>query len=194
MDEMLVWTAYHEAGHAVRAWWLRRPPGEVRIDRERPGDGFCEVRSWSITLLRCGAPVTWATLLDDMTIWLAGPLAEARHRRLRLRGLLDPTGSADAARAWEALTLWDQARHGCTDATDLSMHFLQEATKRLLRRPKAGRAVEALAAALLEESALKDEDAERIIAAAYGRQGFPRHWRWPAKWSTPDGGCPVAAG
>jgi hypothetical protein len=168
--------------------------GEVRIDPERPGDGFCEGRSCSIILLRCGAAVTWATVQDDVTIWLAGPLAEARHRRLRLRGLPDPTGSVDVARAWEALTLWIQARYGRADVTDFAFSLLQQATQRFLRRPKAWRAVEALAAALLEENVLQGEEAERIIDAAYGRHGFPRHWRCPVEWSTPDGGFHVAAG
>lgn len=177
MDEKLIWTAYHEAGHAVQSWWLRRGLGEVRIDRERPGDGFCEGRSWSIILLNCGAPVTWATVQNDVTILLAGPLAEARHRRLRLRGLLDPTGSADVAQAWEALTLWDQARHGRTDATAFRFSLVQQATQRFLRRPKAWRAVEALARTLLEDGALQGEDAGRIIEVAYGRYGLPRHLR-----------------
>ena len=194
MDEMLVNTAYHEAGHAVRTWWLRRALGEVWISQERPGDGFCGSRSCSITLLRCGGPVTWATVQDDVTIWLAGPLAEARHRRLRLRGLLDPTGSADVARAWEALTLWNQTRYGRADVTDFAVSLLQQATQRFLGRPKAWRAVEALARTLLEDGALQGEDAERIIEAAYGRYGFPRYWRQPAELSTPVAGWPDAVG
>jgi hypothetical protein len=192
MDEKLIWTAYHEAGHAVQSWWLRRPLEEVRISQERPGDGFSGSPPCAMPLLRWGAPVTWAMVQGDVTIWLAGPLAEARHRRLR--GGLLASGSADLTMAWEALTLWHQGRYGRTDAADLAMHFLQQATKRFLRRPKAWRAVEALAAALLEENVLQGEEAERIIDAAYGRHGFPRHWRWPVEWSTPDGGFPVAAG
>jgi hypothetical protein len=106
VQEMLAITAYHEAGHAVRTWWLRRLIDEVRIDRDHPGDGWCGGQLWSRVLVRSGGPVRWSSIEEDVSVKFAGPLAEARYRRLRLRGPLAPQGCEDVAWAWEVVTLW----------------------------------------------------------------------------------------
>jgi hypothetical protein len=185
MHEMVVHTAYHEAGHAVRTWWLRRGLDEVWIDQDHPGEGFCESQTTARQMLRAGVPVNSVHMRDDVSICLAGPLAEMRYRRIPLRGTLAPTGNADLSYAWEVVTLWEQARYGHADDIGLGLFLIQRDTKRFLRRPKAWRAVEAVAAALLMHGHLGGEEAEQIIEAAYGRYGFPRHWRQPFEWSDP---------
>jgi hypothetical protein len=185
MHEMLAVAAYHEAGHAVRMWWLQRELVEVEIDLERPGAGFCTAPSLTRGLLQFGAPVSWVRVHDDITCCQAGPLAELRYRRSRVNGLLAPEGSEDAARAWEVLNLWEQARNGHAAHTGLMLSLIQQATLKFVQRPKTWKAVEALASALLDQGHLAGEDAERIIREAYGRRGVPLHWREPARWSDP---------
>jgi hypothetical protein len=180
--------AYHEGGHAVRAWWLRRPLNGVSINLTRPGEGFCGVESRSRVLLAMGVPVSSTVVADDVSISLAGPLAEARYRGFRLRGLLDPSGSDDAREAWETVACWQQAKDEAiiaAEQTNCLFYLLQHETRRFLSRPKAWRAVEALARALLEHGTLAGEEAMRIIERAYGRHGIPPHWRYLPEWRPP---------
>jgi hypothetical protein len=184
MQPIIVWTTYHEAGHAVRAWWLQRDLDGVSIDHSRPGEGRCYgVQCCSHALLLAGAPVNANQLEDDISIDLAGPLAEARYRRVRIQGLFDPTGMQDVALAWETAKLWTQATGSTAESADVLLWLMQQATQRFLQRSKAWRAVEALATALLEHASLEGEEAAQIIAEAYGRRGFPQHWRQPVTWS-----------
>jgi hypothetical protein len=136
-------------------------------------------------MLIAGVPVSSVNMRDDVSICLAGPLAEMRYRDLRLRGLLARTGSADLSYAWEVVTLWDQARYGHADHADLGLFLIQRDTQRFLQRPKAWRAVEALAAALLAQGHLGGEDAEQMIQEAYGQSRIPPHWGQPFEWSDP---------
>jgi hypothetical protein len=186
MHEMVASIAHHEAGHAVRAWWLHVELIRVCIDREKSGSGFCERQNGTRRMLAAGAPVSSISVEDEASICLAGTVAEARYQRFRLRGTLSPEGSQDGANAWEVLTRWQQARYGQADGIDLWLWLIQQRVQRFLRSPKAWRAVEALATALLAHGHLVGEDAKRIITGAYGRRGVPSHWRQPFEWSDPS--------
>jgi hypothetical protein len=182
---MEVYAGVQEAGHAVRAWWLQVELIRVCVDRETTGAGFCERQSGTLMMLAAVLPVSSISMEDEARICLAGPVAEARYQRLRLRGPLAPEGSEDAANAWEVLTRWHQASYGHADGIGLCLWLIQQNVQRFLRSPKAWRAVEALATALLAHGHLVGEDAERIIKGAYGRRGIPPHWRQPFEWSDP---------
>jgi hypothetical protein len=83
-------TAYHEAGHAVAAWWLGHPPKQVTI---APGDGY-EGRAQHASPFRNMSSDVSPAWTDPesvegvrmmrrfdhaIIITLAGPLAQKRH-------------------------------------------------------------------------------------------------------------------
>src|SRR5262249_597158 len=75
------------------------------------GGGFCGGRCEAGAGVGMGICVSSPAVEDTISIFLAGPLAEARYRRFRIGGIFAPT-SQDTAKAWEVATRWEQAKDG----------------------------------------------------------------------------------
>jgi hypothetical protein len=174
------WVAYHEAGHAVFAWWYDQALEVASIEGDT---GWVEV---------CQTPdpytpeiLSQMCLMDgperrervgeaveaDVAVILAGSLAELHYRGIQLTGLL--AGDGDPTQAWELLAAWGRAQRGVPIPRHLIMEIygvFLEVVIGYLHRPKIWRAVEALAQALLKEGTLDGEEASAIISRAYGQR------------------------
>ena len=190
-------TAYHAAGHALSAWYWRRPLETVRLEASAPDDGRCGTYgTWPPELLQ-HAPCTpmpphqqqaLALSVDvEVGILLAGPLAEAcvQHKRLPRR----LTGTDDHRRAL-ALVQASLTAVGHPAEDDTCRRYVvgvQRTVVRFVRYANAWRAISACADALLQHGTLEGPELHDLLAHAYGRRQFPRRW-WRALTTRTDDG------
>jgi len=157
-------TAYHEAGHAVAAFMLRRGISYVTIEADKDSLGSCKhprgIREFStldvaaIVDLRLRAKVE-----REIMILFAGDIAERqfRHRRRQVRGSWADYGYA--------VDLADYVTTGDNEL-ELYLDWLYGRTENLITRIDVWPAIEALATALLEDKRIGQRRARRIIQAA----------------------------
>src|SRR5262245_31573474 len=141
-------TAYHEAGHAVAALVLDRPVVKVSIQPDRDKLGIC---AFGKAVFRPSED--W--LEKEVLIALAGLAAEARH-----------TGEYDRAAAGRDLLyarrLSLQRAGNERQAERLEKRLLSKA-EHLLDRPGHWRAVERIAAELLEVREMSGRQARHLF-------------------------------
>ncbi|MGL4961970.1 MAG: hypothetical protein ACRC67_12110 [Inquilinus sp.] len=182
--------AIHEAGHAVMCLlvgnWIRE--GGITVDMTvDPVDatpdiilGRCDIRAEALPTLDFAqwaykeGGLVWEAykrqVRFDVLTNFAGPVAEARHAKRQIRGVLlpDPADdTTDMSRAWRLMRILSQAEG--RDPTDEMLCFHawcpQNETKKVIRRPRVWSAIRAIAAALLAGGGhLSGDDAEKIVA------------------------------
>ena len=151
-------TAYHEAGHAFMAVYLGARVRSVTIepDRDDGPDRFGDTQiEWN------RGQLSDAEFFEkSLLVALAGPVAEAIHRREPYHPGLVPEWAADWRAAWEAaagLFLQEPAR----------LRYLEQATVRLYRLLNHDQNWAALAAIvdnLLAHDRLEGEEIDDIVA------------------------------
>jgi hypothetical protein len=153
-------TAYHEAGHAVAAFALRRAVKHLSIVSDTESNGRVVNHKLPDTFHPDyeDDARTRAFIEREIMIFLAGGVALQKfqgHRR-RLGDCQDQRGAVDLA------------NHVCGDP-DESLAFiawLRERTRLLLNQPWHWRAVEDIARTLVEHKELTGRRARRIFQAA----------------------------
>jgi Peptidase family M41 len=154
-------TAYHEAGHAVAAYVVRRGVMKVSIAPDDTSLGRVHCQRWG-EKFRPDAEVTSRTrarLEAGITVCLAGPEAErAFLGRRTIRGL----ESSDLHKACNLASYLS----GDPDVDGAYVYWLQLCTRSLLARPDNWAGVVALAAALLESPEISGRRSRQIIHEA----------------------------
>lgn len=143
--------AYHEAGHAVVAVRLNHRLGRVTIRPDRDGPVLGRARVEALDR-------RWGT---DPTIVLAGYCAEKRHAPSThwLGGSQDDIGEADRALDRLCGPTTDDNRDAKADL----WRAWERGALEIVKDPDVWRAIEALAAALLEKKTLSGRAAKAII-------------------------------
>ncbi len=168
--------AYHEAGHAVAALLLGIEIEEVRIDRNRPGNGTTIYRTgpslWEgYRMPKSAAPSRLACALSRRqrvaVFFLAGPLAEAKRLGVPLRSL-------DASGDFEYIHVLMRGSDACQHGEVLpgAEHFFDTAVRRtrgILGQPSTWRAVTEVARELLMWGRLSGDDL--AVTAQWARAG-----------------------
>jgi hypothetical protein len=173
-------TAHHEAGHAVMMWWHGHSFDSVSICLDRPGVGRVQCRSVLANipqqeLWRQGV-ATEARLaqkiMQEVEWSLAGPLAEARY-------VAEPIAPALGAfdDVYEAIELLGRLKQVEVGRSRLApkeikeiyrdLKLAQERIEAHFGRPSMWRAVETLAAALVNVGSLSGLQAGEIIRKGY---------------------------
>jgi len=154
-------TAYHEAGHAVAASFLRRGFRRVTII---PGEGFLgqlvttpPPRSLHPDYETDARTELW--LRREITIYLAGPVAEKLHTG---RGNWKIGGSKDLH---GAVGLASYIIHD--DEIGIYLDWLTLYTTNMLKRPDRWPIVQALAAELLERRVIGAKRARALMREAW---------------------------
>ena len=140
-------TAYHEAGHAVAALALDRPVVKVSIQPDRDRLGIC---FYGKAVFRPSED--W--LEREVLLALAGMAAEARHT-----GTYDRAGAARDLRYAHRLAV--QRAGNERQAERLERRLLAKA-EHLLQREVNWRAVERIAAALIEQKEISGRQARHL--------------------------------
>jgi hypothetical protein len=143
--------AYHEAGHAVVAVRLGHRLGPVTIRPDRDGQ-FLGRANYRFTDTRWGG---------DPTVVLAGYYAEKRHAQSTnwLGGSHGDIGEADRALDRLCGPTTDDNR----DAKAKLWRLWERGAREIVKDPDIWRAIEALAAVLLEKKTLSGRAAKAII-------------------------------
>ncbi len=154
-------TAYHEAGHAVAAWYLGAGVKSASIvpDADSTGRVYYERHPLEgIDIDLDDGPHVQARLEDAIQIALAGPVA---HRRFNPRSWRHHHGEVDHRVAT------DLALKNCGSAEIASAYlkYLGLLARGIVKTNWV--AVEALAEELLERRAMSGEDVEEVIRAAF---------------------------
>lgn len=155
-------TAFHEAGHAVAAFRERIPLVRVTI---AAGDGYdgetipARGRGRSMREHEDVTPYQTLRLLALVRFSLAGGIAQ---RRAAPRSMRSHHAEEDRRRAINGVSL---ALGVDGTVLEAYVHAVRVQTEAMLNGPWWN-AVEALAAALLEENTLRGEEAESIIRRA----------------------------
>jgi hypothetical protein len=110
----------------------------------------------------------------DIGLWLAGPLAELRYRKLRLLGL--PLSLPSYQAAWDLVQVMQDVGALETGDRSAKVYLLrrQRAVQKFLWRPKIWRAVTAVADALLRHHTLDGEPLDALLNATYGMRRAPQ--------------------
>lgn len=195
--EQHIYTAFHEAGHVVMAHltgYTLRDPG-VRLYEESGGwSGMtyirpvCDLQVAAASLrhgdhqLRLG---TISRIEAELRITMAGPVAEALVRGMRLSGRITGFGGehGDTTTCERYVALITESR---LEAESV-LYQAQRRVARILRRRMSWVSVKAIAACLQTDGSLSPERAEQILAPGLGPP--PRYARWPqsllARWGYP---------
>ncbi len=147
--------AFHESGHAVMAHRFHRAPRVVRIADDGTGNTIC--RELNADARHRFSPERYRQLaIEEVHVWSAGAIAEEIFA-----GTSDPSNArvdAERVRFWlHELGLG-------------SGRTLAGATRRMLTDPRTWRAVEALAARLLEHGSLTGNGVRQLCQALKVRQ------------------------
>ena len=158
-------TAYHEAGHAVAAWRLnivlRRKGVTIVPDRERGSDGSTfhrQVVSKNIEHDRSSRNVLKAERLAQLS--LAGEIAQRRYSPRSVRSY---HSKSDREKAIDTLSYF------VADSRELEawLKLLHIRTENMFSNPDVWRAVERLAAELMQRGTICRKEATEIIRHAY---------------------------
>jgi hypothetical protein len=150
-------TAYHEAGHAVVSFALRRAVRRVSIV---PGEEFLG----RCTLAQAGDPdglperQERARAEREILVLLAGGLAEAK--------LAGRHNHAGASQDIDAAFSWATRVSGSMEEAEAYLAWLRVRARHLLDVPEHWSAVEALAAELLQRREVSGRAARRVYLAA----------------------------
>jgi hypothetical protein len=139
------WAAFHEAGHAVMR--IVRHGAATAIDVRDDGSGYSHGTGASIRVT------------DKIEIALAGPLAEARTRKISAAAIFMTGGRQDLEHASELAACW-----AITIGSDQGavMREAEATARRFLRY--YWKAVERLAGAVLESGSLTNLEVDAIAA------------------------------
>jgi hypothetical protein len=150
--------AYHEAGHAVIAHHLAEYPLEVSIKAESGLGAYCITPPIQVDRCKARMPEEVVRLERAIQLLWAGHLAEERF-----------TGSQNVVGAcydYDKITLLVALVRDTPDDCESCEEQLRIQTFHMLQRPDVWRAVESVAAALLEQSSLFGEDVRQLYLAA----------------------------
>lgn len=156
-------TAYHEAGHAVAAYCLKRSFNYVSILGDADSLGKVETRHMrNFDLDGDLSQRTEHLVRREIVLKLAGPLAVelAAGKTGHWDGFLG--GAYDIPAAFELA----QSVAGSVEESDGFIHWLWEYTRNLLALPFNWAAVEALAATLLRDGRVSYPRARAVIKHA----------------------------
>lgn len=166
--------AFHESGHAVMAWLQGSHVRERGISIAADGTGECHTRSRVIPgviplLIADERYRSWAqwAVEADIREYLAGPIAEKLHRRLRRVAL--PGGATDYERVRMTLREADPDRK--EQITTFRIQMLYDQTRRMIKRPRRWAAIEFLASALATRGELSDDQANEMLESSLGEPG-----------------------
>ena len=153
-------TAYHEAGHAVARYRLRLPIRSATIIPDEQSGNLGSVRGGFPKAFRPDRNSDLRTLdriEKEIVARLTGSLAEKKH-----------TGRADhvgTARDYEWAADLAFYRFGGGEVVDAYLRFLGVLTQRNVASPLWWRAIEVVAAALLERGTLSGRAVRLIVRA-----------------------------
>ena len=147
MPDTRVMTAYHEAGHAVVAIAVGRAIQKVSIIPNKSRLGACEIKKG-----RFQPSNDW--LEDEVLILFGGVAAEARHT-----GRYDWQGAGQDLRNVRRLTM---SRAGDETRAEKLERRLLAKTEHLLADEPTWKAVEQIAAALLEKDTISGRAAMHL--------------------------------
>jgi hypothetical protein len=162
-------TAYHEAGHAVAAWWLDLPFKYVTINPDVGSLGHVmhnQAPKWFNPEIETGDR---QRLRGERHIMagFAGQIAEGKYRGRRPRYGMDSDNDSAVNMAMYFC--------GTTDTTEAFMHFCFLSSRDLTI--KSWWAVKAVAKALLERMTLSRKEVKETIRAESARMCLKRHPR-----------------
>jgi len=156
-------TAYHEAGHAVAAYHLRRGTKYVTIEGDDEALGRTR-HTRCPSLFRSDVdqgPRTCALTERECLVNFAGPAAEAR-----LTGRYNHKGAEHDV--WCSIELASRINDS-DEATEAHLKWLRVRARDMMRSSHLWSAVKALAEALLAERTIKWHRARQIIREAASR-------------------------
>lgn len=178
-QEELITSAYHEAGHAVIAWYYKRRILGAFISQDKNKNGNCEI----IRLFGKFPDIEVHELEREMDIIMAGAIAEEQLTGKKVTGTewfgTDYPDAVEIAMDWALKTgkafndeyLIDHSIDvdgikGCI----FSGAFLDEFggnARNLMSRPHIWRCIEAVANALLKHKELNGDEVSSIISNAW---------------------------
>lgn len=172
-------TAFHEAGHAVMGLYVGRQVAGIIISTRDPGAGVTGYSTrrpgpayspWT----NCGsAKAAWVQALqglkDDIRVYLAGPLAEAKALGKPLRAI---GARSDLDKALRAANRIDGLAEGLSEYADLGevspgdeiLRQLRRETRAFVGRPGIWRMIVDLAMALERERQIDATRLHQILA------------------------------
>jgi hypothetical protein len=156
-EKRLEATAYHEAGHAIAAWWLQLPFKRVTITPNADAGSLGHLLhdrapKWFNPEIKAGDRQRLRAERHIIT-GFAGQIAEGKYRGRRPRYGMDSDNS-------QAVNM---ATYFCisTDTTEALLHFCFLSSRDLIA--KWWWAVEAVALALLDRTTLSCEEVKEVI-------------------------------
>jgi hypothetical protein len=180
--------AYHEAGHAMAAWYLEIPFGKGKHALSIVPEGTTQGHFLSKYILR-GRSIHVSTTGADrlkmervVVVLLAGMVAQRRYRPSSVRSW---HGSGDFSSAVNLMSYFA----GNDRETAAYLKLLMIRAELTLERPGSWECVDALAAALLDRKILSAKEAVETIQAThaqileehYKSRGLSLPWEQPAQ-------------
>lgn len=151
MDDKLILTAYHEAGHAVMALLMGRSVQKVSIIPSQNRLGVC-------TIQKGRAKQVQDKLEAEVLILLAGMAAEGRKS-----GRYNLQGAAQDLRGVEQLAM---SRAGNAKAAQKYIHKMLDKTQHFLSDKATWKAVKVIAAELVEHESISGRAAKHHLDLA----------------------------
>lgn len=151
-------TAYHEAGHAVAAYELRRGFRRISIVEDEDSLGSVLYRKWGEKFDPNVTEPGRARKLIEKAIMTALAGAEAEHVHTKRRN--NAGGSSDSH---SAVTLASYIIDDFEEELPAYIEWLRIRTRNILTTPANWRAVEFLAEALLEKEEMSAAAARKVI-------------------------------
>jgi len=159
MIDPKIYTAYHEAGHAVMALLMGRSVQKVSIIPSQNRLGAC-------TIQKGRAKQVKDKLEAEMLILLAGMAAEGRKS-----GQYNLQGAAQDLRSVEKLAM---ARSGNNRQAQKLIHRMLDKTQHLLSEKATWKAVKVIAAELLESESISGRAAKHHLTMAQTELDRPK--------------------
>jgi hypothetical protein len=185
--EALRATAYHEAGHAMAAWYFEIPFGKGKHVLSIVPEGTTQGHFLSKYILR-GRRLEVSTTGADrlkmervVVVLLAGMVAQRKHRPSSVRSW---QGSSDFHSAVNLVSYFAASGR----ETEAYLKLLRIRAELTLERPGAWECVEAIATALLDRKTLCAKEVVEIVQATHARL-LEDHYKsrcLPLPWEQPD--------
>lgn len=156
----LLATAFHEAGHAVMAYLVRRRIKRVSIEPDEKEGSLGHVENWRLRIrpdIRSN-PYTNERLDDAVKISLAGGIAEAIYT-----GRKNHVGATGDYR-----NASDYAMHRCGSAEQAVAYLRWQSVcaRQIMENPRYWKGVKVLAEALMKQPTIPGAEATKIIEQA----------------------------